>query len=170
MLSLPCYTQTSGLCCGIVHDTHVNSHWEIYWFLVSLSGSCHRSRSPVCSCSLSLPFFHVSSFSFVTFKHLFYIAFTYLSFYSKLQFPFLVAIFPSFWSFVSSADLLWLRSCWGRGLWCIALWLFSSALECLCSHVVVIYLHSFSFLFFFAWIATWRDKQSPLRIHLMEEA
>lgn len=45
-----------------------------------------------------------------------FIAFICLSFYSELQFPVLVAIFPSFWSFGSSAELLGLRSCRGGGL------------------------------------------------------
>lgn len=80
-----------------------------------------------------------------------------------------MAIFPSFWSFVSSAELLRLRSCRGGGLWCIAPGILSPALEGQCGQGVT---HLFTFLFFFsfAWIVTWRDNQSPLRIRHMKEA
>lgn len=110
---LPCYSQTSVLCCGILHDTHVNSRREIYWLLVlqwgPMSPRAEAQSAPTLSPSPNSIFLHI----------------LYLL-YSFTLGPDLPFILPSFWSFISSTDLLWLRGCWGGELQCTAPGLFCS--------------------------------------------
>lgn len=149
---LPCYTQTSVLCCGILHDTHVNSRREIYWLLVSQSGLMSLRAE-----SQSTPTLSPSPNS--TFLPILYLL------YSFILCPDLPFILPSFWLFVSFADLLGVRGCWGGELWCTATGLFLSALIWQCSQVVTQFF-TFFFFTFFSGIFTWHDRWSPLWFRL----
>lgn len=132
---LPCCSQTSMLCCGILHDTHVNSRREIYW----LHGVTVGVRVTASWVPSLLPL------SLLPLNHYFFLIF-YLQF-SFILCPDLSFILPSFWSFVSSADLLQLRGCWGGELWSTATGLFLSALVWQCSQVVT---HFFTLFLFFS--------------------
>lgn len=115
------------LCCRILH---VNSRREIYWLLVSQLGLMSIRAE-----SQAVPTLSPSPKSI-------FLPILYLL-YSFILCPDLPFILPSFWSFVSFADLLQLRGCWGGELCCTATGLFLSAL--VCSEVVT---HFFTFFFF----------------------